>query len=129
MTKFPFDEVITMRYSKEKMRKIFAFVKDNPLMQSSEVALRMGCEKKDVYYARYRSGVTGNNAKLAHIESLKSGKNMPTKQMPIKLNDPKPIVTLNPVSAEVTAASIEIGRLNTIIKYLEKRLAAYGSSI
>ena len=116
-----------MKYSREKMRKIFAFVKENPLMQSSEVALRMGCEKKDVYYARYRTGITGANAKLAHVESLKT--DMPTKQIPIKLNDPKPIVTLNPVSAEVTAASIEIARLNTIIKYLEKRLAAYGAPV
>ena len=116
-----------MKYSKEKMRKILAFVKENPLMQSSEVALRMQCEKKDVYYARYRGGVTGTNAKLAHVESLK--KNMPTKQMPIKLNDPKPIVTINPPSAETTAATIEIARLNTIIKYLEKRLAAYGAPV
>jgi hypothetical protein len=118
-----------MKYSRERTRKLIAFVKDNPLMKTSEVAARMQCDKKYVYYARYRAGVTGHNAKLAHMESLKNDKNMPTKQIPIKLNEPKPIVTLDSAPAEPTAVSIEIARLNTIIKYLEKRLAAYGSPI
>jgi hypothetical protein len=122
-----------MKYSRERTRKLIAFVKDNPLMKTSEVAARMQCDKKYVYYARYRAGVTGDNAKLAHMESLKNDKNMPTKQIPIKLTEPKPITTFDPVPAEptaaFTAASIEIARLNTIIKYLEKRLAAYGSPI
>ena len=120
-----------MKYNKERMRKLVAFVKNNPLMRSDEVALRMGCEKKYVYYARYRAGVTGVKAKLAHIESMKENKNIPTKQIPIKLvvpKLPKALETAN-ASAEVTAATIEIARLNTIIKYLEKRLASYGSSI
>jgi hypothetical protein len=112
-------------YNSERIRKLVAFIKDNPLMRSSEVAIRMQCDKKYVYYARHRAGMSGAKAKLAYIESLRT---YPTKQIPIKLVNPKPLEPMG-VSAEVTAATIEIARLNTIIKYLEKRLAAYGAPV
>jgi hypothetical protein len=115
-------------YNSERIRKLVAFIKDNPLMRSSEVAIRMQCDKKYVYYARHRAGVSGVKAKLAYIESLRKDKKYPTKQIPIKLVNPKPLEPMG-ASAEVTAATIEIARLNTIIKYLEKRLAAYGAPV
>jgi len=127
-----------MKYDREKLRKITAFVKANPLMTPDEAAARMQCEKKYVYYARYRSGVTGVKAKAAylakakadHIEMLK-GSSL-TQQIPIELDETKPTkldTTVTHNTAALAAASIEIARLNAIINYLEKRLASYGSSI